>query len=390
MSEANQSTGARSGLASRITVASLLLALWLPLVMSFVQGPRAVSATENRFLAELPRLGPDPASWAAYPARVSRYYDDHVGLRNAMIRAYAYLTIELFGTSPTESLVVGKQGWLYFGNPDAIAQYRGVAPLSDLQLARWRKVLLERRDWLAERNIAFLFVLVPDKPLMYPKYMPDSLPRTGVEQPIDQLARHLWETTDLEVLDLRRPLQIGRRQERTYHRTDAHWNDWGAYVGYAAIVERLREMLPSMAGAKVIPAAHGSHVTHGMGLASIVGLASVYHEERIDMKPVGARARPAPEHRAHYDERARRMVPIALGVENESLPRAVMFRDSYANALVPYLSENFRRILFVWERDVDPAVVEREKPDVVIQEVVGRFLGRRPKGIDELKDRSRP
>jgi hypothetical protein len=27
---------------------------------------------------------------------------------------------------------------------------------------------------------------------------------------------------------------------------------------------------------------------------------------------------------------------------------------------------------------------------VVIQEVVGRFLGRRPKGIDELKDRSRP
>jgi len=386
VSQADHSAGAASRLVSRITVVSLLLVLWLPLVMSFVQGPRSVSVTENRFLAELPRLGSDPAGWAAYPAKVSRYYDDHVGLRNAMIRAYAYLTIEVFGTSPTESLVVGRQGWFYFGDPDAIAHYRGVAPLSDGQLERWRRVLLERRDWLAERGIAFLFVLVPDKPLMYPEYMPENLPRTGIDRPIDQLARHLWETTDLEVLDLRRQLQIARRQERTYHRTDAHWNDWGAYVGYVAILERLREMLPSLAGAKPVAATHGSHITHGMGLASIVGLASVYHEERIDMLSVGPRARPAPEHRAHYDERVRRMIPIALGVENDSLPRAVMFRDSYANALVPYLPENFRRILFVWERDVDPTVVMREQPDVVIQEVVGRFLGRRPKGIDEMKD----
>ena len=62
-----------------------------------------------------------------------------------------------------------------------------------------------------------------------------------------------------------------------------------------------------------------------------------------------------------------------------------MFRDSFGNALIPYLSENFSRILYVWNRDVDPRVVAIEQPDVVIQEVVGRFLGRAPKGIARIQ-----
>lgn len=380
---------ARDALASWITIASFLLVLWVPLAMSFIQGERRVSATENRFLAQLPRLDDDPASWARYPKKLERYYDDHVGLRNTMIRSYAKLSIGLFDKSPTDTLVIGKQGWLYFGDPNAIAHYRGVAPLSDAQLARWRRVLLERRAWLAERGIAFLFVLVPDKHLAYPEFMPDGLPRASQRHPLDQLARHLQETTDLEVLDLRDPLEAAKGRERTYHRTDSHWNDFGAYAGYVAIIERLSFLLPSMSGAQPVRAMPGTHLTSGMGLARIVGLASAYPEERIDMTPVAARGRVAREHRAHYDERVRRMVPIALGVEDASLPRAVMFRDSFANALVPYLAESFERIYFVWDRDVDPAVVEREKPDVVIQQVVGRFLGRRPLGIAELEAKQR-
>jgi hypothetical protein len=126
-----------------------------------------------------------------------------------------------------------------------------------------------------------------------------------------------------------------------------------------------------------------------MGLASIVGLAGIYHEEVIEAEPVGARSSIKPEHRADYAERVRTLVPIAHGVDDESLPRAVMFRDSFANALIPYVSEDFQRILYVWNRDVDPRVVMIERPDVVIQEIVGRFLGRRPKGIEELLDGTR-
>jgi hypothetical protein len=56
------------------------------------------------------------------------------------------------------------------------------------------------------------------------------------------------------------------------------------------------------------------------------------------------------------------------------LPRAVMFRDSYASWLIPLLSENFSRILFSWQYTFDSEIVEREHPDVVIQEMVERVL----------------
>ena len=102
------------------------------------------------------------------------------------------------------------------------------------------------------------------------------------------------------------------------------------------------------------------------------------------MQAVSPRSRIARKYRSRYEERLERLQPVAHGVEGSGYPRAVMFRDSFANALIPYLSEHFERILYVWDRDVDLALVDIEKPDVVIQEIVGRFLSRRPRPPEEI------
>src|SRR5262249_34283022 len=59
---------------------------------------------------------------------------------------------------------------------------------------------------------------------------------------------------------------------------------------------------------------------------------------------------------------------------DKRLPRAVVFRDSFANLLTPLLSEHFRRVVFSRQYTLDSAVIEREKPDVVIHEFVERTL----------------
>jgi hypothetical protein len=56
------------------------------------------------------------------------------------------------------------------------------------------------------------------------------------------------------------------------------------------------------------------------------------------------------------------------------LPRAVVYRDSMAVSLIPLLAENFSRSVFVSSRKLDQALIEREKPDVVIEEMVERSL----------------
>ena len=60
--------------------------------------------------------------------------------------------------------------------------------------------------------------------------------------------------------------------------------------------------------------------------------------------------------------------------DRPGLPRAVVLRDSMAIPLIPLLSENFSRVVYVSSRQLDRALIEREKPDVVIEELVERSL----------------
>ena len=228
----------RSALEDRASVASFFVLLALPLVLAIAQPDSSISANEQRGLARLPEIDLQPASLAALPAALDRYYDDHLGLRNDMIRAWAWLQIELFGVSPSPSLVVGKQGWLFLGDDSALAQYRGTARFEPADLEGWTRVLEERRSWLASRGIEYLVVLVPNKHRIYAEFMPDSLPRIRDESQLDQLVDHLGRESDVPFLDLRDVLLAEKSKHRIYHRTDTHWNDLGAYASYRAIIER--------------------------------------------------------------------------------------------------------------------------------------------------------
>ena len=113
-------------------------------------------------------------------------------------------------------------------------------------------------------------------------------------------------------------------------------------------------------------------VVEGLDLAGMMGLTRVLREVNLTLVPKRTR-------------RARVLEPagggptdevglLVTGIDDPSLPRAVIFRDSFTSALVPFLSEHFSRAVYLWQNDFDADVVTREHPDVVIQEIVGRHL----------------
>jgi hypothetical protein len=61
---------------------------------------------------------------------------------------------------------------------------------------------------------------------------------------------------------------------------------------------------------------------------------------------------------------------------NADLPRLVMFRDSMGMALIPLLSENFHRSVYILAQAFDTVTIEREHPDIVIDEIVERGMVR--------------
>ena len=51
-----------------------------------------------------------------------------------------------------------------------------------------------------------------------------------------------------------------------------------------------------------------------------------------------------------------------------------VFRDSFTEYLYPHFSENFARSSYPWRRDLNTKYIIHEQPDIVIHELLERFI----------------
>ena len=79
-------------------------------------------------------------------------------------------------------------------------------------------------------------------------------------------------------------------------------------------------------------------------------------------------------------ERAGEPFVRVSAIDDPSLPRAVVFHDSFGTALIPLLAEHFSRAYFL-RGDFSPGVVKRENPDVVIEILCERSVMQPPPPI---------
>jgi len=201
--------------------------------------------------------------------------------------------------------------------------------------------------------------------------MPRTIARVGEISRADQLFTALQDTG--VAVDVRGAVLDAKSRERVYQRTDTHWNDRGALAAYQQIIKTVRARVPATPPAW--ERRDFSPVTRsiaGLDLAGMMGLTRVLGEEDLTLVPRHPRrARVVePAGAKETDELGR----LVTEVGDPSLPRAVIFRDSFTSHLVPFLSEHLSRAVYLWQNDFDADVVTKEHPDVVIQQIVGRHL----------------
>jgi hypothetical protein len=358
---------------SAALVAAFVAALVTPGAVMLLATDRTAAPVENRELAPAPEL---PQGWAdlrAFPGAASRYFEDHFGLRARLVRWQAALRLRLLHVSASPDVMIGRDGWLFYAGDGGSEDIASATPFTADELEAWRSTLQHTYDWLRARGIAYVFVLAPDKHAIYSEEMPPAVRRVGVETRTDALVRYLREHSTVPVLDLRAVLLDAKARERVYHRTDTHWNDRGAYVGYTAIVEALGVIGPPAPRASFDAP---SVVVPGLDLAGMIGVTDAIAEDDLSLRPRQPRRARIVEP-AHPDSRLMD-ARVVTEQPDRARPRAVVFRDSFGSALIPFLSEHFSRALYLWQYNFDPDVVQAEDPDVVVQEWVGRRLSTMP------------
>lgn len=354
-----------------------MLAIWLPLADELFGLDKSRKPVEKRRLADKPGFGWSWERLMEYPSGYESYFNDHFGYRNWLIGLHNGIKVKWLGEVSSRKMVRGRDGW-YFFTGDGILEYccRATDPFSRDELAQWQHKVEQWSDWLADRNIPFLLVIVPNKHTIYSEHLPEWLTRTGDKTRLEQLVDHLTEHSDIELLDMRDALFKAKKDGRLYHRTDTHWNDHGAYVAYREIMLRLGKWFKDAMPKPESDFTRNEVVGRGGDLAVLMGQERSIKEERIVFQPRTPRlARKVDAGEiADMGQWARDCEPVVTECPNGQIPRAVIFRDSYCRALVPFLSEHFGRVAYIWRHELNPGIIEHEKPDVVIFQVLERML----------------
>jgi hypothetical protein len=331
---------------------------------------------ENRQLASLPPFKLSRKYLLPFPAQFEAYYNDRFGFRTTLVHWLDHAEVFWLKVSPSPQVIVGKNGWYFLTEAPVTTACQPSTPLTPRQLARWQQMLEARRDWLAWRGIRYLVVMVPEKQTIYPENLPRKYRPLQTERTrLNQLMTYLHAHTTVPVLDLREPLRQAKAHERLYHFTDAHWNDHGGYIGYRRIVEALATWFPGM---EPWPRSDFDEVVEhddGGDCALMMGLKKELSEDYENLKP-RRRLRTQGTAEGFPPDPAWMAQPFAMFQADPGLPRAVMFCDSFTFSMYPFLSQHFQRIAYLWQTfpTFDTSVVEREQPDIVIQELVERKL----------------
>ena len=139
------------------------------------------------------------------------------------------------GVSPSPTVLIGKEGWWYYTDDGALEDIVSADPMPESAMERWRRTLDGNRAWLAGRGIPYLFVMTPDKHAVYPEFLPDTV-RPAHGSRTNEVGGSPRARSQVDVLEPA-ARRCGREGAATgvYHRTDTHWNNRGALVGWLAL-----------------------------------------------------------------------------------------------------------------------------------------------------------
>ncbi len=354
--------------------------LWLPLLGSLFHLDPSPAPNEKRALAEFPKFSFQPAAWRDYFVGLEKYYNDHFGFRKTLLRWEHKWKRSLFRESSVTEAMIGRDGWLYLARGGMVDNMLGNLSYTDAQLTAWRKVFQTRRDWCAARGIAYQLVIAAEKHSVYPEHLPAWIPADRKTDQISQLVAYLKTNSTVPVLDLREPLRHAKTNLPTFHVTDTHWNDYGAFIGYTELLNALARQRPEL---KPLPlAAFEIRRTQQPGGDLAIMLAQERSLVEADHIALGPRP-PLPAITTKADPTLSLTTPkqgagpaIFVSENPVATGKVVLFHDSFAVALQPFLAQNFNRVVYIWQHDWSTPFLEQQKPDVVIDEIAERSFYR--------------
>ena len=284
--------------------------------------------------------------------------DEKSGLifNDYLIRLDNIARIVIMNSSTSNIVVIGKDNWLFTDVNESMADYRGLTHLSESQLSYVLEIVKGERDYLKSKGIPLILVVAPNKESIYPEYMPDNIKKIGHDTQLDQVLRYFKENSDINIIDLR-PILIAAKSERqVYRKNDSHWNSYGAFMAYREIIGATGLTAHDLGDYNEVVSTNEDGDNSG-DLSRALKMEDMYPETEVIKR---------------YELK---------DVVSDKLPSALIFHDSFYSStnLQALLAPHFDKVTEVRYGQISlfsSALIEKEKPSVVIYIMVERVLPR--------------
>ena len=309
------------------------------------------------------------------------YFEKNFPFRKKLLFKRNYLYSRYLGISPVNRVILGKNNWLFLKwlneTGSEINYSISIDKFRKDELEYWFNIFNEKYQFLQKRGINFLIVIVPNKSTIYSEHLPENIRKVTGGVRAKQLTDYFLNNSDIQVLNLKDLFLSKKVEHQIYHRTDSHWNHYGAWLAYREILLHLSQKFRG-----VIPIPFENFPKKKIAgpskadLASMLSLNKSLYSEKFQrlFTPVGITIS---QLKLKYFKFKKGKISY---FQNESgiLPKTIMIHDSYGQGLKKFMSSSFSEIVFIRVSGVNffPDLIEREKPSIVIYEIAERFFYR--------------
>jgi alginate O-acetyltransferase complex protein AlgJ len=229
--------------------------------------------------------------------------------------------------------------------------------------------------WFDAHGMKFYFYMIPIKARIYPEMMPDALRNQMAISRLDQLYDYLQKDTLIRLIDCRKELLEGKNTRVTYYKADNHWNEYGGFIGYQKLTQRVHKDFPNLIFNKPEEFKIDSIYSAGGDQESLIGFDDAIWYWKYSFKLNNA-VEPLQLDSSYIKNPPEKKCIVRQMPKKVNGLKLFMIRDSFTINMMDLLSRNFDRSVYAWTTEVPVPIILNESPNIVVFEMLEQFCNR--------------
>jgi len=291
-------------------------------------------------------------NWHAL-SELGTYFESRYAFRDQALIAHARVH-SFIGMSSTDQVIKGRNGWLFYS--DTLDDYLGRSMMSKRVAFNIAHNLRLTQDYVESHGARFAVMIAPNKNALYGQHMPLRYSRISHTSSIDVLVPYL-ETQQIDYIDVLKPLRAAIEQDtydsitspdaRVYFKRDTHWNNRGAAIAHDALLSQMGKEFSSLIDAPFsVEATHRGDLDVMLNLSAAI-LEDDYHFQQEPTFKAISIGTGLETTMATFNADLLDVEDDLIRTTNSQRDDALlMYRDSFGNALVPLLADQFGNAQF--------------------------------------------